>query len=141
MRFLPRQPHTLESVARGTPSAQRLPRTHIATLTLAHAILTVALRSCSLVLGTAYPIYSSFALLESTAPAKERETEAAQWLTYWAVYGVLSAAEQMFVTRPPLYYHLKLALLFWLQSSKYQVRADSRVVLIGRQAVQIANNR
>ena len=100
----------------------------------------IALCSRSLVLGTAYPIYSSFALLESTAPAKEREAEAAQWLTYWAVYGVLSAAEQMFVTRPPLYYHLKLALLFWLQSSKYQVRADVSIVLTDRQTVQMTTN-
>lgn len=71
-------------------------------------------------LGTAYPIYSSLSLLESNASAKEKQQEAAQWLTYWAVYGVISAAEQLFESRPPLYYHIKLAFLFWLQHSNYQ---------------------
>lgn len=79
----------------------------------------------SLVLGTAYPIYSSIALLESNAPKEVKEQQAAQWLTYWAVYGVISAAEQMVESRPPLYYHVKLALLFWLQNSKYQVSSAS----------------
>ena len=82
-------------------------------------------------------------------PAREKEQQATQWLTCkalpidivtathcdlerremrmltsfadWAIYGVISAAEQLFETRPPLYYHLKLAFLFWLQNSRYQV--------------------
>jgi len=77
-------------------------------------------KGTSLVLGTAYPIYSSFALLESTASAKEKEQACTQWVTYWTIYGVISAAEQLFQTRPPLYYHVKLAFLLWLQESRYQ---------------------
>lgn len=76
-------------------------------------------------LGTAYPIYSSLALLESDALPAEREREAAQWLTYWAVFGVLCAAEQLFEKKPWGYYHIKLLFLIWLQSSRYQVESTS----------------
>ena len=76
---------------------------------------------CSLVVGSAYPVYASFSLLESNLSSKEKEQQATQWLTYWAIYGVISAAEQLIESRPPLYFHLKLALLLWLQSSNYQV--------------------
>lgn len=77
-------------------------------------------KGTSLVLGTAYPIYSSYALLESNASAQEKEKACTQWVTYWTIYGVISAAEQLFQTRPPLYYHVKLAFLLWLQESRYQ---------------------
>lgn len=72
--------------------------------------------------GSAYPVYASYSLLESSLSAKEKEQQATQWLTYWAIYGVISAAEQLIETRPPLYFHIKLALLLWLQSSDYQVQ-------------------
>ena len=72
-------------------------------------------------MGSAYPVYASFSLLESGLGAKEKEQEATQWLTYWAIYGIISAAEQLVESRPPLYYHIKLAFLLWLQSSRYQV--------------------
>ena len=84
--------------------------------------MSVLVWMCRLVVGTAFPIYASFSLLESKASSKERDQQAAQWLTYWAVYGVVTAAEQLFEYRPPLYYHVKFAFLFWLQSSRYQVR-------------------
>lgn len=80
---------------------------------------------CSLVMGSAYPVYASLALLESDLPAKEKDQQATQWLTYWAIYGIISAAEQLFETRPPLYFHIKLAFVLWLQSPKYQARQTS----------------
>ena len=88
--------------------------------------------SYRIIIGTAYPIYASFSLLESQAGPAQRGKDEAQWLTYWAVYGVLTAAEQLFESRPPLYYHIKFAFLFWLQSSRYQVSSlpsDSGQVL------------
>lgn len=72
-------------------------------------------------MGSAYPVYASFSLLESDQAREEKEAAATQWLTYWAIYGIISAAEQLVETRPPLYYHIKLAFLLWLQNSKYQV--------------------
>ena len=42
-------------------------------------------------------------------------------VTYWTIFGVISAAEQLVQSRPPLYYHVKFALLLWLQEPKYQV--------------------
>lgn len=49
-------------------------------------------------------------------------TDATRWLTYWAVYGSLSAAEALLYKLLPWVPHyntLKLAFLLWLQVPRY----------------------
>ena len=49
-------------------------------------------------------------------------SEAARWLTYWAVFGTITALERLFdkiVPWIPYYSTVKLALLLWLQLPRY----------------------
>ena len=49
-------------------------------------------------------------------------SEAARWLTYWAIYGTLTAAERIvdsIVPWVPYYSTVKLAFLLWLQIPRY----------------------
>ena len=72
--------------------------------------------------GVLYPVYASLKVLESQEEpdGEGKRAKLRQWLTYWSVYGVLSVVESFTSDRLPLYYHLKLLLLLWLQSTRYK---------------------
>jgi len=66
---------------------------------------------CNLV-GTAYPAFESFKALESGQHQLVRF-----WLTYWVVFSVIQLVETLWyylLIWFPMYYFLKLVLLFWL---------------------------
>lgn len=70
-----------------------------------------------------YPAYASFKAVEILNTRGE-PSEAGRWLTYWAVYGSLSAVERLLdkaLPWLPYYTTIKLALLLWLQLPRYQV--------------------
>lgn len=67
------------------------------------------------VVGTIYPVYSSYKAIESL---DNNQGEATQWLTYWTIYGALGLIEgtsDKVLSWFPYYYHGKLAFLLWLQ--------------------------
>ena len=64
-------------------------RRHPAWLTFPSAALH---RSCAV--GVLYPAYASFKAVE-VLRVRGDDSEAARWLTYWAVYGAFSAAERL----------------------------------------------
>lgn len=71
--------------------------------------------------GVVYPAYQSFKAIED----KRDPTLNEQWLTYWAMWGLLSLAESTtddILSKLPYYYHAKFALLLWLQMPSTQVR-------------------
>ncbi|XP_057856973.2 HVA22-like protein k isoform X2 [Cryptomeria japonica] len=73
----------------------------------------IVLRTACCVVGIGYPIYSSFKAIE-----KKDNEEQEHLLTYWAVYGCFLYAEAFsdkLLSWIPLYYHIKLAILIWLQ--------------------------
>eukprot|EP01107_Rhizomastix_libera_P018273 TRINITY_DN9299_c0_g1_i1.p1 TRINITY_DN9299_c0_g1~~TRINITY_DN9299_c0_g1_i1.p1 ORF type:complete len:208 (-),score=33.73 TRINITY_DN9299_c0_g1_i1:20-643(-) len=66
-----------------------------------------------LVLGTTYPIFSSFKAIES--PEKDDDS---RWLTFWVTFASLSILESItdiFESFIPFYFELKLVLLLLLQ--------------------------
>ena len=68
---------------------------------------------CTCVIGVAYPTIQSILALETNAKDDDR-----QWLTYWSIYGILAAFDQIsFITsRIPYYFFLKVCILIWLSS-------------------------
>ncbi|KAF7126866.1 hypothetical protein RHSIM_Rhsim11G0174000 [Rhododendron simsii] len=73
----------------------------------------IVLRTASCSVGIVLPVYSTFKALES-----RNQDEQQRWLLYWAAYGSFSIAEvftDKFLSWFPLYYHMKLAFLVWLQ--------------------------
>ena len=70
---------------------------------------------CSVVAGVGYPAYASCKALDSGS-----SSEKSHWLAYWLAFGGVSAVEACLAQRFPGYSHLKLLLLLWLQSRRYQ---------------------
>ncbi|KAH9313946.1 hypothetical protein KI387_022573, partial [Taxus chinensis] len=73
----------------------------------------VVVRTACCSVGICFPVYSTFKAIES----KNKEDQD-QWLIYWAVYGSFSIVEvfsDKLISWFPLYYHVKLAFLIWLQ--------------------------
>eukprot|EP00887_Chlorella_sp_A99_P005768 scaffold1.g5768.t1 len=80
--------------------------------------------------GVVYPAYASFKAVEALATSEgagqqdlERQRnarwQAAKWLCYWGVYGVLTVAERVLdraLPWVPYYQTIKLAFLLWLQA-------------------------
>ncbi|KAL3342696.1 hypothetical protein AABB24_026629 [Solanum stoloniferum] len=63
--------------------------------------------------GIVLPVYSTFKAIETG-----NRNEQHKWLLYWAAYGSFSIVEAFtdkFLYWLPLYYHVKLAFLVWLQ--------------------------
>ncbi|WCJ33862.1 Receptor expression-enhancing protein 4 [Euphorbia peplus] len=73
----------------------------------------VVVRTACCTVGIVLPVYSTFKAIET-----KDEVEQRRWLLYWAAYGTFSVAE-VFTDKTlswfPLYYHVKLAFLVWLQ--------------------------
>ncbi|CAL5229197.1 g12479 [Coccomyxa viridis] len=65
--------------------------------------------------GMVFPAYASCKALDGGS-----STEKSHWLAYWIAFGGVSAVEAFLTRRFPGYYHLKLLLLLWLQSKRYQ---------------------
>jgi hypothetical protein len=65
--------------------------------------------------GLVYPAYATCKALDQAATS-----EKSHWLCYWLAFGGVSALEGVFTQRFPGYYHIKLLLLVWLQSRRYQ---------------------
>ena len=70
---------------------------------------------CSIAAGMVYPAYASCKALDGGTPG-----EKSHWLAYWIAFGGVSAVEAFLTQRFPGFYHLKLLLLLWLQSKRYQ---------------------
>ena len=66
-------------------------------------------------IGTLYPALRSITALQS----KENDDDDKLWLTYWCVYGAITAADQLILhwilERLPFYYFGKLFFFLWLQ--------------------------
>lgn len=66
------------------------------------------------VLGVIYPVFMTFYSLEHDSNSDDSDK---QWLTYWAVFGILSIVDQftgVLLGLIPFYYPLKLGFLIWL---------------------------
>nr|XP_043629120.1 HVA22-like protein k [Erigeron canadensis] len=73
----------------------------------------IVIRTACCSVGVGLPIYSTFKAIET-----KDQNEQQKWLLYWAVYGSFSVGEifaDKFISWFPLYYHMKLAFLVWLQ--------------------------
>ncbi|KAF5814355.1 hypothetical protein HanRHA438_Chr03g0121201 [Helianthus annuus] len=73
----------------------------------------IVIRTACCSVGIALPVYSTFKAIETKDPNEQQK-----WLLYWAVYGSFSVVEvfaDKFISWSPLYYHMKLAFLVWLQ--------------------------
>ncbi|KAK9074039.1 hypothetical protein SSX86_006634 [Deinandra increscens subsp. villosa] len=73
----------------------------------------IVIRTACCSIGVALPVYSTFKAVET-----KDQNEQQKWLLYWAVYGSFSVGEifaDKFISWFPLYYHMKLAFLVWLQ--------------------------
>uniref|UniRef100_A0A0D9X0H9 HVA22-like protein n=1 Tax=Leersia perrieri TaxID=77586 RepID=A0A0D9X0H9_9ORYZ len=82
-------------------------------LLLAPLSSTVVIRTASCAIGVGLPVYSTFRAIE-----KKDQKEKDRWLLYWAAYGSFSIAEvfaDQILSSVPLYYHVKFAILVWLQ--------------------------
>jgi len=82
-------------------------------LLLAPLSSNVVIRTASCAVGIGLPVYSTFRAIE-----KKDEKEKERLLLYWAVYGSFSIAEvfaDKLLSSVPLYYHVKFAILVWLQ--------------------------
>ncbi|XP_006657857.1 HVA22-like protein k [Oryza brachyantha] len=82
-------------------------------LLLAPLSSNVVIRTASCAIGVGLPVYSTFRAIE-----KKDQREKERWLLYWAAYGSFSIAEvfaDQILSSVPLYYHVKLAILVWLQ--------------------------
>ena len=75
--------------------------------------LDIGASLCTCIIGVVYPTIMSILALES--PSKEDDR---QWLTYWSIYGVLAAFDQIrFITNLiPYYFFFKVCILIWLAS-------------------------
>ncbi|XP_055828503.1 HVA22-like protein k [Solanum dulcamara] len=73
----------------------------------------VIVRTACCSVGIVLPVYSTFKAIEMGS-----QNEKHKWLLYWAAYGSFSIVEAFtdkFLYWFPLYYHVKLAFLVWLQ--------------------------
>ncbi|KAL1811906.1 hypothetical protein ACET3Z_021971 [Daucus carota] len=73
----------------------------------------VVVRTACSSVGVALPVYSTFKAIET-----KDQNEQQRWLVYWAAYGSFSVAETFadkLISWFPLYHHMKLAFLIWLQ--------------------------
>lgn len=73
----------------------------------------VIVRTACCSVGIVLPVYSTFKAIETG-----NRNEQHKWLLYWAAYGSFSIVEAFtdkFLYWFPLYYHVKLAFLVWLQ--------------------------
>lgn len=73
----------------------------------------VIVRTACCSVGIVLPVYSTFKAIEM----RDRN-EQHKWLLYWAAYGsfsIIEAVTDKFLYWFPLYYHVKLAFLVWLQ--------------------------
>ncbi|PWA52883.1 TB2/DP1/HVA22-related protein [Artemisia annua] len=73
----------------------------------------IVIRTACCTVGVGLPIYSTYKAIEN-----KDQNEQKKWLLYWAVYGSFSVGEvfaDKFISWFPLYYHMKLAFLVWLQ--------------------------
>ncbi|KAK1358715.1 hypothetical protein POM88_043189 [Heracleum sosnowskyi] len=73
----------------------------------------VVVRTACCSVGVVLPVYSTFKAIET-----RDQSEQQRWLVYWAAYGSFSVAETFadrLISWFPLYYHMKLAFLIWLQ--------------------------
>lgn len=73
----------------------------------------VIVRTACCSVGIVLPVYSTFKAIETG-----NRNEQHKWLLYWAAYGSFSIVEvftDKFLYWFPLYYHVKLAFLVWLQ--------------------------
>ncbi|GKD41681.1 HVA22-like protein k, partial [Tanacetum coccineum] len=73
----------------------------------------IVIRTACCTVGVGLPIYSTYKAIETKDQDEQRK-----WLLYWAVYGSFSVGERFadkFISWFPLYYHMKLAFLVWLQ--------------------------
>ncbi|KAK1418204.1 hypothetical protein QVD17_27347 [Tagetes erecta] len=82
-------------------------------LLLAPLDSNIVIRTACCTVGVALPVYSTYKAIET-----KNQNEQQKWLLYWAVYGSFSVGEifaDKFISWFPLYYHMKLAFLVWLQ--------------------------
>jgi len=82
-------------------------------LLLAPLSSNIVMRTASCAVGIGLPVYSTFRAIE-----KKDEQEKERMLLYWAAYGSFSIAEvfaDKLLSSVPLYYHVKFAILVWLQ--------------------------
>ncbi|GJN11328.1 hypothetical protein PR202_ga29509 [Eleusine coracana subsp. coracana] len=82
-------------------------------LLLAPLSSNVVVRTASCAVGIGLPVYSTFRAIE-----KKDEKEKERLLLYWAAYGSFSIVEvfaDKLLSSVPLYYHVKFAILVWLQ--------------------------
>ncbi|KAI7736908.1 hypothetical protein M8C21_032339 [Ambrosia artemisiifolia] len=82
-------------------------------LLLAPLDSNIVIRTACCSVGIALPVYSTFKAIET-----KDQNEQQKWLLYWAVYGSFSVVEvfaDKLISWSPLYYHMKLAFLIWLQ--------------------------
>ncbi|XP_015165999.1 HVA22-like protein k isoform X1 [Solanum tuberosum] len=73
----------------------------------------VIVRTACCSVGIVLPVYSTFKAIETG-----NRNEQHKWLLYWAAYGsfrIVEAFTDKFLYWFPLYYHVKLAFLVWLQ--------------------------
>ncbi|KAF3683384.1 HVA22-like protein k [Capsicum annuum] len=81
----------------------------------------VVVRTACCSVGIVLPVYSTFKAIEMGDQNEQRK-----WLLYWAVYGSFSIVEAFtdkFLYWFPLYYHVKLAFLVWLQLPSAEISA------------------
>ena len=78
------------------------------------------------IVGTLYPAYNSFKILETPfTPAKGSTAEEKRpryWLTYWTVYGLWNIVESLSDTvfsAIPFYYQVKIAFFLWMQLPQF----------------------
>ncbi|KAL8096984.1 HVA22-like protein k [Apium graveolens] len=73
----------------------------------------IVVRTACCSVGAVLPVYSTFKAIET-----KDQNEQQRWLVYWAAYGSFTVAESFadkLISWFPLYYHMKLAFLIWLQ--------------------------
>ncbi|ONM36557.1 HVA22-like protein k [Zea mays] len=114
------------SIRRSPPAAASSPLSPVASSSLpsgrrrslpdarAHCPATPCARGPAVcAVGIGLPVYSTFRAIE-----KKDEQEKERMLLYWAAYGSFSIAEvfaDKLLSSVPLYYHVKFAILVWLQ--------------------------
>lgn len=64
------------------------------------------------VIGVAYPVFKSIEALETPSPEDDK-----QWLTYWAIYGLLTVLDDFagaILEYLPYYFFIKMCFFIWL---------------------------
>ncbi|KAL5704826.1 HVA22-like protein k [Ranunculus cassubicifolius] len=97
----------------------------------------VVVRTACCSVGIVLPVYNTFKAIENNDQRDQKK-----WLVYWAAYGSFSLVEvfsDKILSWFPLYYHVKLAFLVWLQlpsteGAKQLYRRHLRPFLLKHQA-------